>query len=148
MRVIIMCGIPGSGKSTYIEKNCLRAITASADSYFAANGGFNPAKLGLAHGKCLRDFIETIQDSEFQHSDIVVDNTNTTTEEIAPYVALALAYGLEVEVIVLVGSVEIAHKRNVHGVSLQTCQAMHERIRAMVFPRHWSGVTVKTIPYT
>ena len=133
MRLIILRGIPGSGKSTFVKKELPKAdLVASADDGMMVDGvyKFDPAKLPAAHGACLRAVISALQSGEAQrviaHTAgliapppepvIVVDNTATSIAEVAPYVAVGQAYGAEVVVITLRINPAIAAPRNVHGV--------------------------------
>jgi len=141
-KVILMSGIPGSGKST-IAKSFKGATIVSADHWFERTGvyQFNPAELGTAHGNCLRKFVATLINAT-DHLDgyetvVVVDNTNTSVVELAPYVALAQAYGATIELINVKCDPEVAHKRNVHGVPLQGIKRMAEAIEARELPRFW-----------
>jgi hypothetical protein len=47
---------------------------------------------------------------------LVVDNTNCSVAEVAPYAALAGAYGHELHIITLIGDPLAAWQRNRHGV--------------------------------
>jgi hypothetical protein len=76
---------------------------------------------------------------------LVVNNTNTTLVEIAPYYAIAAAYGLEVDLITLLCPPSIAAERNVHGVSLAACEAMDRRIRSRELPPFWLFGTNATV---
>jgi predicted kinase len=150
MRVLILSGIPGSGKSTYVKSALVgqKAVICSADTYFTRNSDdgtykFDPSKLGLAHGECLKNYAECIRDGS-KLDLIVVDNTNTSELEIAPYVALAAAYGVEVDLVTLLCDPSVAHARNVHGVPLAGCQAMDRRIRDRQLPPFWN-ITQTTI---
>lgn len=129
MKVIIMRGVPGSGKSTYVSKNFPGAAVYSADDYFVNAEGvyvFDPRKLPQAHGKCLKDFVFHLE-RPFS-SDAVIDNTNTTAVECAPYAALALAYGCALEIVTIQCDPEVAAARNTHGVSVEGVKAMHKRL--------------------
>jgi len=63
MKVIIMRGVPGSGKSSYVARKYPEATVCSADNFFmsADDQGilhyqFNPAQLSAAHDECFREF--------------------------------------------------------------------------------------------
>ncbi len=75
--------------------------------------------------------------STLVHHTVVVDNTNTTTEEIAPYYAVARAYGYDVELVTLLVDVETAAARNAHGVPMRNIEAMHRRLDQRELPRFW-----------
>ena len=135
MKVIILCGISGSGKSTLAGKPGDRVkFVVSADDYFMRDGGyydFDPALLGEAHADCLRRFVRAIQPgvcSEPTPTRVVVDNTNTTVAELAPYAALALAYGYELEIVILHCEPSVALQRNVHNVPERTIMGQYCRL--------------------
>lgn len=113
--VVILRGVPGVGKSTFAAK-FFWCHVVSADNFFLQDGiyRFDPSKLGQAHQQCLRDYTGHVV---ARHS-VLVDNTNITTTEIAPYVSLAEAFGLSVKIINLHSSLSPADlaRRNVHGV--------------------------------
>lgn len=144
-KVTILRGIPGAGKSTYIAKNLNDNLIMSADLYFMKEGRyvFDRSKLGEAHASCLRAFLVWIQAGV---DGIVVDNTNITGLEIAPYAALALAYGYELEIVTLKVDFLTAHSRNVHGVPLASVRRMAERleIEGKHFPPYWPHRVVES----
>lgn len=147
MKVVLMVGVSGSGKSTFAYREYPDAVVSSANHYFLDDGGvyrFDPTKLGEAHGACLRSFVSAVQSGA---PCVVVDNTNTTLVELAPYVSLARAYGYSVEVVRVRCNVGVATGRNTHGVGAGTVQGMHDRIEAMFragLPPFW-GVTVREV---
>lgn len=149
MRVVIMSGIPGSGKDTYISdrfnlgeklSHKPRARVYSADDFFIDHKGlykFNPSKLGDAHGQCLRDFIADVSAGD-DDAIVVVNNTNTTAIEIAPYYAVAQAFGAQVQLVTLLAPPDVCAARNIHGVPLAACVAMDKRLRSRELPPFWS----------
>lgn len=130
MNIFIMRGVSGSGKSTHAARLMGdNGEVVSADHFFYNDRGeyvFNPAKLPEAHAECLRRFVALLTKGDV--SAIVVDNTNTTVAEVAPYAALALAYGATLEIVEVECDVEVAAARNLHGVPLAGVRAQAERL--------------------
>jgi len=159
MLVRILCGISGSGKSTmverlmdkYVNKGQLRAgYVCSADHFFINADGdyhFDPSELSMAHAECLKNFVTLVLVSMGKRSNdlIIVDNTNTTVAEVAPYAALALAYGADLELIIIDCDPDLASKRQVHGVPTSVVQQQHNRLTKLAgsLPTWWSRKVVK-----
>lgn len=115
--VIIMRGLPGSGKTTWVRDNAPGdAIIVSADTYFMQNGRyqFDPSKIAEAHNDCLRRFVAALQ--ERTSPTIVVDNTNLRVTEIAPYYRLAEAFGYTPIVVWVHQHPDACANRNIHNV--------------------------------
>ena len=142
-KVYILVGVSGSGKTTWTNKlRCEdegRYIGVVSSDFFPGlygeNGKFNGHLLPQSHAACLRNFVGFLLNSEVDI--LVVDNTNTTVTEIAPYAALALAYGWELEIIKFNVDVEVAAKRNVHGVPEKGVAAQAARIKQLQLPPWW-----------
>lgn len=145
MIVTLMIGIPGSGKSTYIKNNLPGTTVVSADHFFTGEDGvyrFDPKKLGEAHGTTLRQFLAALS----KGFDIVVDNTNTTLVNLAPYEALASMHGATVRFVHLDVDPTVAHSRCIHGVPLETVVKASQQIASTIgqWPPYWSRpVTIK-----
>jgi predicted kinase len=138
--VWIMQGVSGAGKSSSIPAN---AKVVSADHYFVDKDGnykFDPSQLGLAHAECLRLYVEALLQS---NSFVVVDNTNTTVAEVAPYYALANAYGYDAVIVHIAADVGEASARNTHGVPYAGVKAQYDRIGQFSeqMPPWWQRVT-------
>ena len=131
-KVVIMQGLPGSGKSTLAELESRRLLAmdlgltaiVSADHHFIVDGEyrFDPSQLGLAHAKCMRTFLSHLISGDVSH--IIVDNTNITRDQIAPYYLAARAYGVEVEILRVKLDMSEAYLRNTHNVPWETMQRM------------------------
>lgn len=141
--VWIMQGVSGAGKSTLSDLST--AFVVSADRYFmhGFEYRFDPSNLGEAHSECLREFVTAIND---ELGFIVVDNTNTTPVEVAPYYALASAYGYDVVIkYIPCEDLNVAAARNRHGVPLKTIEQQAKRIEnfAKHMPPWWNRETVE-----
>ena len=143
MRVVILRGLPGAGKSHYAKQRWALpdgswgATYCSADSYFVGPDGvyrWDAKLLGAAHAACLRKYTEAIVSGTDPW--VVVDNTNTRLWECAPYHSLAVAFDREVEIVeVRAASPEIAQRRDIHQVGVEAHQNMALRFEPA--PNNW-----------
>lgn len=147
-KCIILQGLPGSGKTTYARKLADEGShtsygIVSADDYFYVLGmgkyAFDPKLLPEAHQECLRFFVNCASTPATDNELLIVDNTNTTVAEVAPYYAVAEAFGWECEIHQILCSPQTAHERNIHGVTRSTVDAMYERLGRFTneAPRWW-----------
>lgn len=117
--VKIMRGLPGSGKSTWIDETILRLTgnweVCSADHYFMINGEykFDPREISNAHKSCYKKFVSAVTEGI---DTIFVDNTNTQLWEMTPYIQFAELMDYEVEIIEFQILPEVCGPRNTHGV--------------------------------
>ena len=98
-KVVILRGISGSGKSSYVAEHYPDSIVCSADDFFRVNGEyqFDASKIGEAHSACMSGFLATlVRGSE---KPVVVDNTNVHVWEFENYINIAVTLGYEVEVV-------------------------------------------------
>lgn len=137
MRVTILRGVSGSGKSTWARTQAPQAYVVSTDTYFIQPDGsilFEGAKLQEFHRRAFRDFMEAVFRKEPW---IVVDNTNILMAEFAPYIAVAEAYDYQVELLTLDCSVETARARKqlvAEWKVQQKFKELHEE--TLRFPRY------------
>lgn len=116
-------GLPGSGKTTFVENVFTDAFHFEADQYFYDEEGeynFDPSKLELAHRYCFRVTKEKLK----KGYDVCVSNTFTTEKELEPYLELAKELGVEVTCLIL----ENRHgNESVHNVPEETVEKMRNR---------------------
>lgn len=161
-RIIVMSGISGVGKSTYIRETFKHvwcpmtgtgdriayehrygAIVVSADHHFMhglGNYRFDPTQLQDAHCHCFRMFVDAIQTNA---NCVIVDNTNTTAAEIAPYMLAAQAYAhKDAELISLltdnVRTVDTCTKDNKHGVPTTAAWRQFDNMQKRQLPTYWN----------
>jgi hypothetical protein len=164
MEVKILSGVSGSGKShlarqlreEYSSSKDGNVVIVSADNYFLQGGvyRFDPSCLTRAHAACFRAFLmamEGYEDHDCEWHDryglIIVDNTNTTPEEIAPYVLGAQAFDYQPEIVeIQVSTDDDLQKclvRNQHGVPAQAIIAQQSRMLRRRLPAWWK---VRKVP--
>ncbi len=132
--VVLMQGVSGAGKSTIARKltaGHLSSRIVSADDYFMRDGvyEYDATKQGAAHGLCLRNFIGMCMTKTQL---IIVDNVNARELNMAPYMAVAEAYGYDATILRVMCDVDKAHARNTHGASFEQVV----RWNADIFTRH------------
>lgn len=121
--LIVLRGIPGSGKSSVAELFGSKAI-CTADDYFEdeqGNYNFDPTKLKDAHADCQMRCGLYMENG---NPKIIVANTSTVAWEMEVYEKLAAKYGYRVYHLI----VENRHGgKNSHGVPEEAIQKMKDR---------------------
>jgi predicted kinase len=149
-KLVVLRGIPGCGKSTFVRALAGNPVVCSADDFpglYTPNpeGGapaFNPALIGEAHNACFRKALCAVQGLAPL---VVVDNTNTSLMEASPYVLMGQALGYDVEVVTVVPpSVEAAMARNTHGVPEHVVRGMADTLARETTPPWWNARTVNS----
>ena len=110
MRLVVLVGLPGSGKSTYLaELGCAAVLSSDTIRKLLADDETD----------------QTIHDRVFQTMRYLlrqrlgigrpvtyVDATNLTPEERRPYIGIGQAYGCEVEAVFFDVPLEVCRQRN------------------------------------
>jgi predicted kinase len=139
--LVIVRGVPGVGKSTFVRQYFSEVPHFEADMRMIdpRTGAyqFDRRKLGEAHRWCQRGVedalmlgCEQLRGLQVEFLDVVVSNTFTTHREMKPYLAMAKRLDCGVEVIDLFDggfTVEELVERNVHGVPSGAIRAMIKR---------------------
>ena len=151
MKVIILRGISGSGKSWLAKKlsyayndkfrdkeDYPEAVILSADKYFMKGGEYNfdARLLPKAHGWCLLLFMQALR---AQPSELcIIDNINTRALEVAPYYAIAQAYvGSIVKLVTVMCPPDAALLSNRHSTPADVIWRQHQHILHEDLPPWW-----------
>ena len=120
-QLILLRGLPGSGKSTFA--NLLGGIHVEADQYFMQDGEykFDASKLKQAHNWCKLRVEHSMEDGADK---ITVSNTFTQEWEMDAYFELAEKYGYQTFCLI----VENRHdSKNIHGCPDDKIEQMRNR---------------------
>jgi len=125
MTLILIRGLPGSGKSTIAKQ--FNANHIEADMFFEKEGKycFEGNKIHDAHAWCQAEAKYHLN----QGKKVVVSNTFTTIREIEPYFNIAKSYKVSFKIIECNGSFE-----SVHNIPIETMQRMKNRWENL--PKH------------
>jgi predicted kinase len=132
--LVLVRGLPGSGKSTVAKQDYPCHVLVEADQYFINEFGkycFNPAEIRDAHEWC-QNRVKTLLE---ENQDVVVANTFTRRWEMVPYFEIAEQTGSTIEVFsIFDGGLndEVLAERNVHAVPLTVIQNMRDRWELLV----------------
>ena len=119
MELVLIRGIPGSGKST-IACSMNFDVHYEADMFFINENGdycYDPKKIGEAHQWCQEQTFNALSEGKR----VVVSNTFIKLFEMKPYFDMAHELGLELNVIQAEG-----RWPNVHGVPEEVVKRMED----------------------
>lgn len=137
-KLVIMRGIPGSGKSTKAKSLVGEGIIHSTDDLIEAMGDYNgyfkrmiESKDWSKHGKTHKtNLLNAKKSMEEGISPVIIDNTNIKAFEPKKYIEVALKMGLDEANITIVDigdggcTVEVLAERNTHNVPLYKIKQM------------------------
>ena len=122
--LILVRGVPGSGKSTYAKTLVdWYHYAIEADQYFVRIDGvydFNPKLLKNAHDWCYNEVVDVLRNDPKET--VSVANTFTRVWEMQRYIDYAKANDIPFKVVRCIGRYQ-----NVHGVPDEKVQEMLER---------------------
>lgn len=139
-KLILMIGLPGSGKSTRAKEMCelaaeqeLSYAVCSTDSYFVVNGIYkwDPRLLFENHG---RNFRAACLEMKRGTDVVIIDNTNITRDVRQKYIDAAKSFGYEVEEVVIgeftEKAIQLYASRNLHNVPIESIRKMAQKYLA------------------
>lgn len=120
MEMILIRGLPGTGKSTIAKEQYPDHVHLEADMFFERDGEykFDSFKLRDAHRWCRESAREALEQGE----SVVVANTFVQVREAQPYMDMAEEFGAILKIVVADGDF-----KNIHEVPKSVTENMKER---------------------
>lgn len=160
---LVMRGVPGAGKSTFVQKvrdavisnedePSFNVASFSADSYRMVGDQYvyNPKDNPIVHGHCLRHFTYAAQSGLLSAEEgltkrpvLICDNTNVNLQDSAPYMAVAAAFGWTPVLVTISAKPEVAGPRNLHSVPQSSVDRMANNLDFGSIPYQWEHVIIK-----
>jgi tRNA uridine 5-carbamoylmethylation protein Kti12 len=150
-QVIVLSGASGSGKSVLARRLASEARTAGVDvvtvsaddAFFAPDGTYkwDGDKLGEAHDECFRNFLKALV--TLPEGLVLVDNTNTTAADIAPYMRAASAFAWTAKVVRIMVDPKVAAARNGGRAPAKIVEEQAGNMNYQRLPSWWFVETVQ-----
>ncbi len=119
--IVLIRGIPGSGKTTIAKKTYPQHVLCEADQFFYDDNGnyhYDVAKIRDAHSWCQT----AVKEAMNKNNNVVVSNTFIRLWEMKPYAVMAKSHGYKINIIEATGTF-----KNIHGVSDEKVAMMRKR---------------------
>ena len=159
-RILILRGLPGSGKSTLIKEvkswsdsGEYDPYVCSSDAFFEDKDGnyfFDSKLLPINHAKCFQKYIEAVRLLGASNAiappsnTIIVDNTNTVVNDLVPYCRVAEAYNIPFVIVEVMCDPKDSYNRNVHEVPMEVIYGMYRNLIVDQVPGYWPRIMVKS----
>lgn len=127
--MILMQGVPGSGKSTVAQALVGEGKIFSTDEFWGAGYRFDSTRLGEAH-EWNQERAE--RSMAVDCPTVIIDNTNIKHDHVIPYLVLAAKYGYTVQVVRVSTDPALAAARNTHDVPAKVVFKMHREMEDLI----------------
>lgn len=116
-KLVLIRGLPGSGKSTMAKTLYKDLVHVEADMFYIDNGvyKFDAKKISSVHWWCQTKTLMNL----INEKSVVVSNTFVKAWELQPYIKMAEELMIDIEIITATGNYS-----NIHGVPQTTIDRM------------------------
>uniref|UniRef100_Q02AC5 Kinase-like protein n=1 Tax=Solibacter usitatus (strain Ellin6076) TaxID=234267 RepID=Q02AC5_SOLUE len=142
MRIVVLVGLPGSGKSTYLERIGATGLSSDAVRKLLADDESDQT-IHVRVFQTIRYLLE--QRLEIGRPVTYIDATSLTAEERAPYIEIGRAHGCEVEAVFFDVPLAVCLERNAQRPRVVPLEAMAKMAAKLVPPMGEEGFTRVTV---
>ena len=144
MRIVVLAGLPGSGKSTWLTQTGSGGLSSDAVRRLLADDETDQT-IHTQVFQTIRYLLE--QRLAIGRPFTYIDATNLTPEERRPYIEIARAHGCEIEAVFFDVPLEVCLERNAQRRRVVPVDALEKMAARLVPPSVAEGFSKVTVVY-
>jgi predicted kinase len=136
MRIVVLVGLPGSGKSTYLDRIGATGLSSDTIRRWLADDETDQS----IHDRVFQTLRYLLRQRLALGRPVTyIDATNLTPAERAPYIAIGRSYGCEVEAVFFDTPLEVCRERNARRARVVPPEALEKMAARLVPPAEPEG---------